>query len=129
MEYLTLVTGLVLLQYVAFATAVGSARVKYGVQAPAVAGNEIFERCFRVQQNTLELIVVLLPALWMFAEYVSANWSALLGLVYFAGRIVYFRSYVANPASRSAGFGLSILPVLILVIGAMLGAGAVLLGG
>jgi len=128
MEYLVLVTGLVLLQYVAFGIAVGNARARYDVKAPAVTGNEIFERYFRVQQNTLELIVVLLPALWMFAEYVSANWAALLGLVYFAGRIVYFRSYVANPASRSAGFGLSILPVLVLVIGAMLGAGSMLLG-
>jgi uncharacterized MAPEG superfamily protein len=129
MEYLVLVTGLVLLQYVAFGMAVGNARAKYGVKAPAVTGNEVFERYFRVQQNTLELIVVLLPALWMFAEYVSANWAALLGLVYFAGRIVYFRSYVANPASRSAGFGLSVLPVLVLVIGAMLGAGSMLLRG
>jgi len=128
MEYLVLVTGLVLLQYVAFGIAVGNARARYDVKAPAVTGNEIFERYFRVQQNTLELIVVLLPALWMFAEYVSANWAALLGLVYFAGRIVYFRSYVANPASRSAGFGLSVLPVLVLVIGAMLGACSMLLG-
>jgi uncharacterized MAPEG superfamily protein len=128
MEYLVLVTGLVLLQYVAFGMAVGNARARYDVKAPAVTGNEVFERYFRVQQNTLELIVVLLPALWMFAEYASANWAALLGLVYFAGRIVYFRSYVANPASRSAGFGLSILPVLVLVIGAMLGAGSMLLG-
>lgn len=128
MEYLTLVTGLVLLQYVAFAMAVGSARARYDVKAPAVTGNEIFERYFRVQQNTLELIVVLLPALWLFGEYVSAIWAALLGLVYFAGRIVYFRSYVANPAGRSAGFGLSVLPVLVLVIGAMLGAGSMLLG-
>jgi uncharacterized MAPEG superfamily protein len=127
MEYLVLVTGLVLLQYVAFGIAVGNARARYDVKAPAVTGNDIFERYFRVQQNTLELIVVLLPALWMFAEYVSANWAALLGLVYFAGRIVYFRSYVANPASRSAGFGLSVLPVLVLVIGAMLGACSMLL--
>jgi len=127
MEYLVLVTGLVLLQYVAFGIAVGNARARYDVKAPAVTGNEIFERCFRVQQNTLELIVVLLPALWLFGEYISATWAAVLGLVYFAGRIVYFRSYVANPASRSAGFGLSVLPVLVLVIGAMLGACSMLL--
>ena len=129
MEYVTLVSGLVLLQYMAFAMLVGNARVKYGVKAPAVTGNEVFERFFRVQQNTLELIVVLLPSMWLFAQYVSADWAAGLGLVYLIGRVVYIRSYVANPASRSAGFGLSFLPIIVLVIGAMLGAGLTLLQG
>jgi glutathione S-transferase len=129
MEYVALVCGLVLLQYMAFAMLVGSARGKYGVKAPAVTGDEVFERYFRVQQNTLELIVVLLPSMWLFAQYVSAHWAAALGLVYLVGRVVYFRSYVANPASRSAGFGLSFLPIIVLVIGAMLGAGSALLQG
>ena len=129
MEYVTLVSGLVLLQYMVFAMLVGNARGKYGVNAPAVTGNEVFERYFRVQQNTLELIVVLLPAMWLFAQYVNAGWAAGLGFVYFIGRVVYFRSYVANPASRSAGFGLSVLPITVLVIGAMLGAGSALLPG
>jgi glutathione S-transferase len=129
MEYVALVCGLVLLQYMAFAMLVGSARGKYGVKAPAVTGDEVFERYFRVQQNTLELIVVLLPSMWLFAQYVSAHWAAALGLVYLVGRVVYFRSYVANPASRSAGFGLSFLPIIVLLIGAMLGAGSALLQG
>lgn len=129
MEYVALVCGLVLLQYMAFAMLVGRARGKYGVKAPAVTGDEVFERYFRVQQNTLELIVVLLPSMWLFAQYVSAHWAAALGLVYLVGRVVYFRSYVANPASRSAGFGLSFLPIIVLVIGAMLGAGSALLQG
>jgi glutathione S-transferase len=127
MEYVTLVTGLVLLQYIAFAMLVGKARGQYGVKAPAVTGNEVFERYFRVQQNTLELMVVLLPAMWLFAHHVSTGWAAALGLVYCVGRIIYFRSYVANPAGRGAGFGLSFLPIVILVLGAMWGAGSMLL--
>src|SRR5512141_772983 len=129
MEYVALVSGLVLLQYIGFAMLVGNARGKYGVKAPATTGHEVFERYFRVQQNTLELIVVMLPAMWLFARYVSPVWAAVLGLVYFAGRLLYLRSYVADPASRGAGFGLSMLPVLAMVIGAMIGAGSALLRG
>jgi glutathione S-transferase len=126
MEYVALVSGLVLLQYVGFGILVGNARGKYGVKAPAITGHEVFERHFRVQQNTLELLVVMLPAMWLFARYVSPAWAAGLGLVYFGGRLVYLRSYVADPASRSAGFGLSMLPVLAMVLGAMIGAGSAL---
>jgi glutathione S-transferase len=129
MEYVALVSGLVLLQYIGFGILVGNARGKYGVAAPAITGHEVFERHFRVQQNTLELLVVMLPAMWLFARYVSATWAAALGLVYFAGRLVYLRSYVADPASRSAGFGLSMLPVLAMVLGTMIGAGLALFRG
>ena len=129
MEYVALVSGLVLLQYVGFGILVGNARGKYGVKAPAISGHEVFERHFRVQQNTLELLIVMLPAMWLFARYVSAPWAAGLGLVYFVGRIVYLRSYVADPASRSAGFGLSMLPVLAMVLGTMIAATLTLLRG
>ena len=71
MEYVALVSGLALLQYVAFGMLVGRARGRYGVKAPAITGHEVFERYFRVQQNTLELLVVMLPAIWLFARYVE----------------------------------------------------------
>ena len=129
MEYVTLVSGLALLQYIAFGILVGNARGRYGVKAPAITGNDIFERYFRVQQNTLELLVVMLPAMWLFARYVSAGWAAALGLVYCVGRLVYLRSYVADPAGRSAGFGLSVLPIMAMLIGAIVGAGLALLQG
>jgi uncharacterized MAPEG superfamily protein len=127
MEYVALVATLAVLQYVGFGALVGRARGLYGVHAPAIAGHEVFERYFRVQQNTLELLVALLPAMWLFATYVSAAWAAALGAVYLVGRFVYLRLYVANPASRSAGFLLSALPVLVLLLGALIGAGSVLL--
>ena len=129
MEYVALVSGLVLLEYIGFGIMVGNARARFGVKAPAITGHDVFERYFRVQQNTLELLVVMLPAMWLFARYVSPTWAAALGLVYFFGRLVYLRSYVADPASRSAGFGLSMLPVLAMVLGAMIGAGLTLLRG
>jgi glutathione S-transferase len=127
MDLVTLVLVLALLQYVVFAMLVGSARGKYGVKAPAVSGHEIFERYFRVQQNTLELLVVFVPAVWLFGQYVSANWAALLGAVYLVGRIVYLRGYVADPARRGAGFGLSFLPIALMLIGILISAGMKLL--
>jgi uncharacterized MAPEG superfamily protein len=129
MEYVAVVSVLALLQYILFAMLVGRARVRYGVKAPAVTGHEVFERHFRVQQNTLELIVVLLPGLWLFARYVDATWAAILGCVYLVGRFVYLRSYVADPAKRGPGFGLSFLPVVVLLVGALVGAVSMLLRG
>ena len=129
MAWVQLVALLALLECFFFAYAVGKARETYQLKAPATTGNEMFERYFRVQQNTLELLIVMLPAMWLFARYVSAPWAAGLGLVYFVGRMVYLRSYVADPASRSAGFGLSMLPVLAMVLGTMIAATLTLLRG
>jgi uncharacterized membrane protein YecN with MAPEG domain len=121
MHFVALVGMLALLQYLVFGMLVGRARGKYGVKAPAVTGHEVFERYFRVQQNTLELLVVFLPALWLFALYVSATWAAILGAVYLVGRVLYLRGYVADPSKREIGFGMSFLPILVLVIGALIG--------
>jgi len=121
MHFVALVGLLALLQYLVFGVLVGRARGKYGVKAPAVTGHEVFERYFRVQQNTLELLVVFLPALWLFALYVSATWAAILGTVYLVGRVLFLRGYVADPSKREIGFGLSFLPILVLVIGALVG--------
>jgi len=120
MSLLDLIALLALLQLVFFAILVGQARGRYGVKAPAVAGHELFERVYRVQMNTIELLVVLLPALYIAGRYWPATYVAGLGAVYLVGRFVYWRSYVAAPASRSLGFALSLLPIL-----ALLGAGLV----
>ncbi len=110
------------LEYVAFGWLVGRARHRYGVKAPATTGHEVFERYFRVQQNTLETLIVFIPAISLFAIYVNPNWAAWIGLVYVVGRILYLRAYVADPAKRSVGFTLSALPILVLLVGALLGA-------
>jgi len=110
------------LEYVAFGWLVGRARHRYGVKAPATTGHEVFERYFRVHQNTLETLIVFIPAISLFAIYVNPNWAAWIGLLYVVGRILYLRAYVADPAKRSAGFTLSALPILVLLVGALLGA-------
>jgi glutathione S-transferase len=123
MEPVAIVIVLALVQYVVFGMLVAWARGKYGVKAPAVTGHEVFDRYFRVHQNTLELLVVFVPAIWLFGLYVDPTWAALLGLVYVVARVLYLRGYVADPAKREVGFTLSILPVFVLLAGALWGAG------
>ncbi|ANO51656.1 MAPEG family protein [Woeseia oceani] len=122
MEAVAIVTGLALLQLFVFAFQVGKMRVKHGVKAPAVSGHEEFERMFRVHMNTLEQIVIFLPALWLFALYVNPLIAAGLGLLFIIGRFVYRASYLVDPGKRSMGFTLGWLPMMALLIGGMIGA-------
>ncbi len=128
MACIDIVTALALLQFIVFGFRVGGARGKYGVRAPATTGNEIFERYFRVQQNTLEQLVAFIPGLYLFGRYFNPLWAAAIGLVYLIGREIYAASYVKDPAKRGAGFGLSFLPTVILIAGGLLGAALRLAG-
>ena len=122
MAYVLIVIVLALLQFAAFGIAVGRARHRYGVTAPAVTGHAVFERYFRVQMNTQEQLLLFLPAIWLFAQFISAHWAAALGAVYLAGRTLYFMSYVKDPASRSVGFLLTVVPTLTMLGGVLLEA-------
>ncbi len=116
------VIALALVQFFVFAALVGRARVKYGVKAPAVTGDPIFERYYRVHYNTMEQLVTFIPGMLLFGFYINAVAAAALGLFFIIGRIVYFRAYIADPAKRGAGFGLSMLPIMILLLGGLGGA-------
>lgn len=122
MDLIAVVIALALAEYVALGILVGRARGMYGIKAPATSGHEIFDRYFRVHYNTMELLVVFVPSIWLFGLYVSPHWAAGLGAIYLVGRIVYFRSYIADPAKREIGFGMSMLPTLALLLGALIGA-------
>lgn len=119
MEWIAIVTALILIEYMWIAMRVGTARGKYGVAAPATTGNEIFERHYRVQQNTVEQLVIFLPALWIFGNFASAPIGAAVGVLFLVGRAVYAVSYVADPSSRSAGFMMTFAANVILVLGAL----------
>jgi glutathione S-transferase len=122
MAYVDIVTALALLQFIVFGFKVGKARGLYGVKAPAVTGDPTFERYFRVQQNTLEQLIVFLPGLYLFSRYFNPLVAAALGVVYLIGREVYAATYVKDPAKRSAGYGLTFLPAVILLLGGLIGA-------
>lgn len=122
MELVTIVIAVALIEYAVFGMLVGKARGQYGIDAPAITGDPVFERYYRVQQNTLELLVLFVPGMLMFAEYVSANVAAGLGIIFIVGRYLYLKAYVADPKSRSLGFALSFVPALILLVGGLVGA-------
>lgn len=122
MNYIHIVTLLALMQYFYFGFCVARARAKYGVYAPAVSGNEHFERAFRIQANTLEQMVVFLPALYIAAFYWNETLVAAIGAVYLAGRFLYRRAYTADPKTRTAGFLLTVAPTFILMAAGLAGA-------
>ncbi len=119
--YPALVTLLALLVYLWILRRVSSARSKHDIKAPAITGHPEFERKLRVQQNTLELLIMFIPSLWIFSLTVQVLVGAALGLIFIIGRIIYAISYPADPTKRSLGFGLSIIPILILMIGGLVG--------
>jgi uncharacterized MAPEG superfamily protein len=122
MDIVHIVIALSLLQFFIFGGFVGRARVKSGVEAPAMAGDPVFERYNRVHYNTMEQLVIFIPAMLLFANYVNTLAAAGLGLIYIIGRTIYFRAYIVDPASRGPGFGLTMLPTAILLLGGLGGA-------
>ncbi len=116
-----IITLFSLLLFFAILIYVGYARTKYGVKAPATTGNDNFERIFRVQMNTMENLVLFLPALWLFSHYVSPLWAGLVGVVWLVGRVDYALSYARSAAARSRGYALSALAFLVLAVGAVIG--------
>ncbi len=127
MELVYVVMGCALLQFFAFGMLAGMQRMKTGVEAPAISGNDIFERYFRVHYNTMEQLVIFVPAIYLYGTYISVNWAAGLGVVFIIGRFVYLKMYIANPKKRGIGFGLTMVPNTILLLGGIGGAAARLL--
>ena len=119
MEYPLLIILLALLQYLAFSLRTGTSRPKYGVLPPKMTGNETWERISRVHQNTLEQIVVFIPALLLFSYYVSPKWALLPGICYLIARQIYSYRYIKSPATRM--FPPTFFINVILVVGGIIG--------
>lgn len=122
MNYVHVVAVLATLQFFLFGILVGRARNKYGIKAPATYGNEHFERAFRVQMNTLEQLIGFLPALLIAGLYWPNAIVASIGAVYLIGRFIYRQLYISDPAKRSAGFALTVIPTFVLMAAALVGA-------
>jgi glutathione S-transferase len=118
-HYTALVTCLAILFYFLTTIQVSKARVAFGVKAPAISGDPDFERVFRVQANTLEWMPIFLPALWLFAIYISDAIAAGMGLVWIAGRVLNMTGYSQAAATRGRGFGIQAGAAIILWAGAL----------
>jgi len=125
MELVVLIVVLALFEYIVFSSQTGLARTRYGVKAPATTGHPVFERYFRVQQNTLEQLVIFVPALLLFAWMAeNIGWpgdeiAAVPGVVFLIGRVLYARAYVKDPQTRGLGFMLSFIPSALLLCGTL----------
>jgi glutathione S-transferase len=118
-HFTALVTCLAILFYFMTSVGVARARAKFGIKAPAISGNPDFERVFRVQMNTLEWLPIFLPALWLFAIYLSDMIAAALGLVWIVGRILYMTGYSKAANKRGPGFGIQAGAAILLWLGAI----------
>ena len=112
---------LMLAEYALFGTMVAVARSRYKVAAPAVSGDPDFERYFRVQQNTLEQLIVTIPCLWIMALTWSPLWAALLGYAFVAARAWYAWGYYRSAGGRHWGFTFGAWATGGLVAGAFFG--------
>lgn len=116
MEAVAIITVLALAQYILFSVQVGSMRGKHKVSAPAISGHPEFERMFRVQQNTMEQLVVFIPTLWIFGYLVNPLWAAAMGAVFVAGRFIYRAAYLKDPGGRGPGFTITFLPTAVMLV-------------
>ena len=115
------IVGLAVLEYMIFGALVGRARRTYHVEAPATTGDPTFERYFRVHQNSMEALVIFIPSLVLFADYVSESIAVALGLIFLVGRIIYGAGYISAPEKRGAGALVTSAVNGILVLGAIIG--------
>jgi glutathione S-transferase len=122
-ESAVLIVLLALAQFTWFSVRVGITRGKYGVEAPKTTGNEIWERLYRVQQNTMEQLILFIPAMLAFSAYLSARWALIPGVVFLVGRQLYSWEYISKPPSRTPGMALTLLANAVLLVGALVGVG------
>lgn len=116
----SIITVSALLVYFVTILNVGKARFKYNVMPPAMNGDENFERALRVQQNTLEQLILFLPILWIFSYYVSELWGAILGGIWILGRVLYAWGYYQEAKKRAPGFAISTLSGIVLLLGCLI---------
>lgn len=122
MAAVTAIAMLALIEYLVFSVQVGRVRTRTGLAAPAVTGNPEFERVFRAHNNTLEQLIVFLPALYAAGYFVHELYAVAAGVAFLIGRALYFRSYVRDPASRGPGMIITLAANLALVIGGLTGS-------
>lgn len=118
-----LITVLALILYFIVTINVGRARAKYKISPPQMSGEPKFERAIRVQQNTLEQLILFLPLLWLFSIYLSPLWGAVVGSIWIVGRAVYAWGYYQAAEKRGPGFAIGSLSTMVLLLGSLVGIG------
>ena len=91
--YPGILSSIALLVYYFTLFKAGTARVRYGVQAPSHDGPDEYVRKVRVHQNTLEHLALFLPGLWLFSFAVDPVWASIIGILWPLGRLGYAYGY------------------------------------
>lgn len=99
----------------------GRARLKFKVKAPATTGHPTFERYYRVHQNTLEQLMVFVPALLVFGLYVSSRAAVVLGILFVVARAAYAIGYIRDPGQRLYGAASTVAINSVLLVGGLVG--------
>ena len=94
----------------------GWMRGRHTIQAPAITGHPMFERAYRVQMNTLEQVVMFLPAFVLAVQSGRDDIACVLGGVWVLARIGYIVTYLRNPATRGPAFVIAMLAFIGLLI-------------
>lgn len=121
MKFTALVTIAAIVLTFIFSLRVGGLRPKKHIDAPATTGDAEFERAFRVHYNTIEQLVIFLPALWLAVGVLGDVWTAAVGAIWIVGRLVYARAYMADPKGRAPGVIVTLLPTAVLAGAALWG--------
>lgn len=116
----SLVALVALFVYIWTGMRVGSARVRFKIDAPATSGDPAFERIYRAQMNTAEQIILFLPALFLFSLTLGDGWGALIGIFWPVGRIHYALAYAKAAEKRHVGFMVGFLSTALLLVGALI---------
>ena len=111
------VTLALLIQYFIFSLFVGAARYKTGIKAPATTGDPFFEATFRVQHNTLEQLIHVIPALWICSYFFSQTFAVICASIFLVGRVLFFVSYRTAPEKRAPGFIMGWISSIGLILG------------
>lgn len=119
--------GIVVLQLI-LGFYVGKVRGITKINAPAMSGHPMLERAIRVQMNTIESVLLLLPLMWVYAAFGNPSVAALLGGLWIVARVWYASAYMADPGNRTKSFVAGMLTIVVLFVCATWSVLARLLG-
>jgi len=114
MVYTSLAALMAVFLTLLFMGRVGKMRGKHDIKAPACSGHEEFDRAFRAHTNHVEQMVMFLPSLFLGVAVLGDIYAGALGMVWCAGRAMYFYAYCGEASKRSTGMMVSFMAFIVL---------------
>lgn len=128
MKYTALVTIISLVVTLVLSARVGMMRGRFSIEAPSLTGSSQFERAFRIHMNTVEQLILFVPALWLSTSVLGDLLAAGIGSVWVVGRVIYADAYLRNPATRRPGMIITLMSTSLLILATLWGIFSDILG-